>query len=89
MNCFLLKETATNYIVANAVDVLSTGTMKHIPETNDIVHELVVSVASNNMKNDLKSHANLNLSMDDLRARLASQCTDFDGSRGTLISRLE
>ena len=32
-----------------------------------------MSVASNNMKNDLKSHANLILSMDDLRARLASQ----------------
>ena len=89
MNCFLLKEAATNYIVANAVDVLSTGTLKDIPETNDIVQELVVSVFSINMKNDLNSHANLNLSMNDLRAHLASQGKDFDGSRDTLIARLE
>lgn len=92
MNCFLLKEAATNFIVANVDEVLSSGTVKDIPETKDIMHDILVSVSSVNKKKQKRKFSRDNFdqhSINDLRNELAWQGKDVDGSRETLISRLE
>jgi hypothetical protein len=89
---FLLKETAIKFIAANLDEVLSSGTLKDIPERNDIIHEILVAVAIMN-KNGQESKSDSDsldqLSLDDLRAALASKGKDVDGSRATLIDRLK
>jgi hypothetical protein len=90
MNCFLLKENATEFIAANLDEVLSSGTLKN--ETKDIMHDILVSVAKMTNKGQKRNSDNddLNqLSIDDLRAKLASKGKDVDGSRATLIDRLK
>ena len=37
LNCFLLKEAAVNFIVANANDVLATLGIKHTAEGKDLI----------------------------------------------------
>jgi hypothetical protein len=93
MNCFLLRESAAEFIAANLGEVLSSGTLKNIPETKDIMNDILVSVAkimtekgqTRNFDNDDFNQ----LSIDDLRAKLASKGKDVDGSRATLIGRLK
>ena len=91
MNCFLLKEAAIDFIVANAKAVLASGTRMNIPESNVFTRDILCSVATmnkqgqhNNERNDLDE-----LSINDLRARLASSAgEDVDGPKETLIARL-
>ena len=90
MNCFLLKEAAIDFIVANAKAVLASGTRMNIPESNVFTRDNLCSVATmnkqgqhNNERNDLDE-----LSINDLRARLASSGEDVDGPKETLIARL-
>ena len=91
MNCFLLKEAAIDFIVANAKAVLASGTRMNIPESNVFTRDILCSVATmnkqgqhnNNERNDLDE-----LSINDLRARLASSGEDVDGPKETLIARL-
>jgi hypothetical protein len=90
MNCFLLKEAAIEFIVANANEVLSSGTIENIPESKDITRDILSSVATMNKqgqhKNDSKDLHEL--SINDLRAQLALLGKDFDGPKETLIARL-
>lgn len=90
MNCFLLKEAAIDFIVANAKAVLASGTRMNIPESNVFTRDNLCSVATmnkqgqhNNERNDLDE-----LSINDLRARLASSGEDVDGPKETLIALL-
>jgi hypothetical protein len=56
MNCFLLKEAAINFIVANVDEVRSSGTLKDIPESKDIMHENYFLVATINKKGQKRKH---------------------------------
>ena len=86
MSCFLLKEAAIDFIVANSNEMLSSDALKNIPESKDIIHEILCSVSTQHNKDSKDLNQ---LSMNDLRARLASQGNDFDGSKESLISRLK
>ena len=93
MNCFLLKEAAVDFILANLDGVLSSGTLKNIPDKNDVMHDILVSVAKGNKKGQKRKHDGDDdldtLSINDLRAQLAWVGKDFDGPRATLIARLK
>lgn len=92
MNCFLLKEAAIKFIIANVDEVRSSGTLKHIPETKDIMDETFFSVSTMSKKGQKRKYDNddLNLvSINNLRAELARKGKDVDGSRPTLIARLK
>jgi uncharacterized small protein (DUF1192 family) len=73
MNCFLLKEAAIDFIVTNANEVLASGTLMNIPESKDIIREILWSVAtmSKQEQHKIDSKDLHQLSMNDLRARLA------------------
>ena len=69
---------------------MASGTLKNIPESKKIIWDIMRSVST--MKRQGQKHKidsdDLNqLSMDDLRARLALLGEDFDGSKESLISR--
>ena len=85
MNCFLLKEAAIDFIVANSNEMLSSDALKNIPESKDIIREILCSVSTQHNKDSKDLNQ---LSMNDLRARLALEDNDFDGSKESLISRL-
>ena len=85
MNCFLLKEEAIDFIVANSNEMLSSDALKNIPESKDIIREILCSVSTQHNKDSTDLNQ---LSMNDLRARLALEDNDFDGSKESLISRL-
>jgi hypothetical protein len=91
MNCFLLKEAAIDFIVTNANEVLASGTLMNIPESKDIIREILCSVAamSKQEQHKIDSKDLHQLSMNDLRARLALLGDDFDGSKEALITRLK
>jgi hypothetical protein len=91
MNCFLLKEAAIDFIVANANEVLASGTLMNIPESKDIIRDILCSVATRNKQEQHKIDSKdlHQLSMNDLRARLALLGDDFDGSKEALITRLK
>ena len=90
MNCFLLKEAAIDFIVTNAKAVLESGTLRHVPESKDITREIICSVATMNKQGQHNNESNGldELSINDLRTRLASLGEDFDGPKETLIARL-
>ncbi|KAL3787211.1 hypothetical protein ACHAW5_004001 [Stephanodiscus triporus] len=90
MNCFLLKEAAIDFIVANANKVLASGTVKNL-NGKDIPQDILFSIVKSKQGKKLKIDSDdLNqLSMDDLRAWLELRGTDFDGSKESLISRLK
>jgi hypothetical protein len=85
MNCFLLKEAAIDFIVANAKLVQASGTLMNIPESNVITRDIICSVATMNKQGQ---HNNNRNSMNDLRVRLELQGKDIDGPKETLIARL-
>ena len=85
MNCFLLKEAAIDFIVANAKLVQASGTLMNIPELNVITRDIICSVATMNKQGQ---HNNNRNSMNDLRVRLELQGKDVDGPKESLISRL-
>ena len=91
MNCFLLKEAAINFIVTNANEVLASGTLMNIPESNVIIRDILCSVAtlSKQEQHNIDSKGLHQLSINDLRARLALLGDDFDGSKEALIIRLK
>ena len=91
MNCFLLKEAAIDFIVTNANEVLASGTLMNIPESKDIIRDILCSVATRNKQEQHKIDSKdlHQLSMNDLRARLALLGDDFDGSKEALITRLK
>ena len=93
MNCSLLKEAAVNFVVANLDGVLSSGTLENIPETKNIIREIVFSATTLNKKGQKRKHEGNDyldqLSINDLRAKLASNGKDVDGSREVLIARLK
>ena len=91
MNCFLLKEAAIEFIVANVDEVLAPDTFENIPESKDIIQGILCSVATMNKKGQHKNDCeDLNqISINHLRARLAFLGKDFDGSKETLIARLK
>jgi hypothetical protein len=86
MNCFLLKEEAIEFIVANANEVLASGTLTHIPESKDIIRGVICSVSTQHNKDSKDLNQ---LSISDLRAQLDLLDLDFDGSKETLIARLK
>jgi hypothetical protein len=90
MNCFLLKEASIDFIVANSNEMLSSDALRNIPESKDIIREILWSVATMSKqeqhKIDIKDLHQL--SMNDLRAQLALLGKDVDGPKETLIARL-
>jgi hypothetical protein len=85
LHCFLLKEAAINFIMANAKEVLLSGSINNIPERKTIMRDIIRSVAmTQQRKEDLSQ-----LSINELRAELESEGKDFDGSREMLIARLQ
>ena len=92
MNFFLLKEAAIDFIVAHVDEVRSSGTLEDIPESKNIMHEILYSVATMNNKGRKRKHYDEDdldiLSMSDLRAELVWKDKDIDGSRAFLIARL-
>jgi hypothetical protein len=90
MNCYLLKEAAINFIVANAKSVQASGTLMNIPESNVITRDILCSVATMNKQEQHKIDSKdlHQLSMNDLRARLALLGKDVDGPKETLVARL-
>ncbi len=92
MNYFLLKEAAINFIVANANKVQLSGTVKDIPESKGVMQDFLFFVATMNLGGQKRKNNSddLNhLSLINLRAQLALQGEDVDGSRETLIARLK
>jgi uncharacterized small protein (DUF1192 family) len=63
----------------------------NIPESKDIIREILCSVAamSKQEQHKIDSKDLHQLSMNDLRARLALLGDDFDGSKEALITRLK
>jgi len=91
MNCFLLKEAAIDFIVTNANEVLASGTLMNIPESNVIIRDILCSVAkmSKQEQHNIDSKGLHQLSINDLRARLALLGDDFDGSKEALVIRMK
>jgi len=92
MNCFLLKEAAIDFIVANVDEVMASGTHKNIPESKEIIWDIMRSVSTmkqQGQKRKIDSGDLNQLSMDDLRACLESKGKDFDGSKEDLVARLK
>jgi hypothetical protein len=85
MNCFLLKEAAINFIMANANEVLLSGSINNIPERKTIIRDIIRSVAMTKQRTEDLSQ----LSINELREELESEGKDFDGSREMLIARLQ
>ena len=66
-------------------------TLMNIPESNVIIRDILCSVAtlSKQEQHNIDSKGLHQLSMNDLRARLALLGDDFDGSKEALIIRLK
>ena len=90
MNCYLLKEAAIDFIVANAKAVLASGTLMNIPESNVTTRNILCSVATMNKQGQYNNEGNDldKLLINGLQTRLASSGNDFDGPKETLIARL-
>jgi hypothetical protein len=93
-NCALLKETAMDFFVKNAQEVMASEGYMQVAESPAIMQEMVAAVVSGNKKRlaDASTDANdgdyKDMRVIPLRQKLNEKGLDVDGSRETLIARL-
>ena len=88
MNCALLKEHATSYFVARAVDLINSEYVSKLNESPKIMNELMKEVSTVLVDDSRYDNAGRNMSVNELRKKLDVEGLDVDGSKETLISRL-
>ncbi|KAL7524181.1 hypothetical protein ACHAXR_000468 [Thalassiosira sp. AJA248-18] len=81
-NCFLLKETATDFILSNGKEVLASESFQSIPESKSVMRE-IISLAAMKCRGDGKRELEdpTKLSINELRAELYKWGGDIDGPR--------
>mmetsp|Transcript_931 Transcript_931/g.2003 ORF Transcript_931/g.2003 Transcript_931/m.2003 type:complete len:395 (+) Transcript_931:38-1222(+) len=90
-DCPLLKEYVTSYIVARATDFMFMNSewTKKLSESPWLMHELMLEI-SMRLNNDSRfDSTGRNMSVSELRTKLHEKGLDVDGSKTTLISRLQ
>lgn len=89
LNCFLLKEVATNFILTHAKEVLASPSFENIPESKSVVREIFSLMVMSREGEGRKDRSDpANLTINELRAKLYDMGEDFDGPRNALIARL-
>jgi len=86
--CSLLKEAAISFFVARATDLLNSETREKLSESPGLLIELMTEMSKRN-DTDTRFGEYSNLSVNDLRKRLADDELDIDGSKESLVSRLQ
>ena len=85
--CPLLKEYALSYFAACARDVLKTESYKNMRECPRLLEEVMIAV-QNASGLDVRFKRATILSVNELRTKLSSIGLDVDGSKETLVARL-
>ena len=93
-NCAMLKESAMEYFVANAEDVMNSEGYKQVAESPAIMGEMVAAMVAGNKKRSAGSSDDdgrdfKRMRVVTLRQKLDEKGLDVDGSKGMLVSRLE
>ena len=86
--CSLLKEAAMSYFVTRATDLLNSETREKLSESPDLLIELMTEMSKRN-DTDTRFGEYSNLSVSELRKRLVDEELDIDGSKESLVSRLQ
>ena len=94
MNCAMLKETAMDYFVTNAQDVMASEGFAQVKESPVVMAELMAAMASGSKKRPASSGADSErdhkrMRVATLRQKLDDKGLDVDGSREMLAARLE
>mmetsp|Transcript_12300 Transcript_12300/g.30077 ORF Transcript_12300/g.30077 Transcript_12300/m.30077 type:complete len:396 (+) Transcript_12300:214-1401(+) len=84
-NCPLLKEAATNYCAGMVKDVLNSKASEQLKQSPRLLSELLLAVS--NDSNDCFDETS-QMSVNDLRAKLYEKGLDVDGSKETLVTRI-
>ena len=84
--CPLLKEYALSYFVAWYRDVLKTESYQSLKQCPRLMEEVMTAVYNTLSRAE---HGTSKLSVDDLRVSLCRIGLDVDGSKDTLVSRLD
>lgn len=84
-NCALLKEYSTNYFSALARDLMRNEAFKMIEKSQELMRELMLSLV--NSPDDYKDKTSM-MSVKALRDELSARKLEVDGSKETLVSRL-
>ena len=88
-NCALLKEAVMDFIVANSLEVADKVSLKDVPP--GLFADLLTAMNMGKQKEDGNNIGN-NLStirVDELQGKLHEKGKDVDGSRETLVQRLQ
>jgi len=84
--CPLLKEQATAYFASRSADILKCESSKLLKESPKLLTELLIEAS----KSSNESHfSGGNASVDEMRKKLHARGLGVDGSKETLISRLQ
>ncbi|KAL7540086.1 hypothetical protein ACHAXR_009856 [Thalassiosira sp. AJA248-18] len=91
-NCALLKESVMDYFVKNGKDALQELSFEGIPESRSLFTDILLALSVKNEEqeeegSDSESYRVMRISR--LRRELDERDLDTDGSRETLIKRLE
>ena len=86
--CSLLREVALSCFVARATDLLNSGTQEKLSESPNLMVELMKEMSKRNDTDTRRFNEYGNLSVNQLRKRLADEELDIDGSKEMLVSRL-
>lgn len=85
--CPLLKEYAISYFAARAKDMLAHESFKKLKKSPALMEECMIAMAKD-LNNDCVDDTE-NISVDRLRKQLDEKGLDVDGTKATLVSRLE
>ena len=90
----MLKEAAVDYFVMNVQGVMASEGFAQVTESPAIMTELMAAVASGSKKRPASTDADgerdyKRMRVSTLRQKLDEKGLDVDGSRETLVSRLE
>ena len=93
-NCALLKEAATDFFVLNAQGVMASEGFAQVQESTAVLTELMTAMALGSQKRHASSDADsetdyTRMSVATLRQKLDEKQLDVDGSKETLVFRLE
>ena len=86
--CSFLKEAAMSFFVARATDLLNSETREKLCESPNLLIELMTEMSKRN-DTDTRFGEYSNLSVSELRKRLVDEELDIDGSKESLVSRLQ
>ena len=81
-SCPLLKEYATSFLLLNAREVLKSEHSKRLRESSKLLAEMLMLVSDSNEGRET-------LAVNDLRLELGKRKLDVDGSKETLVRRLD